>query len=125
MLSDTIVLTVAGSSRTFTRNGFGDKSSSYFCRDAMGNANYTLKFRHTIVAATKNRLAVDRHNVELTKIQSNALLPNDLPKVYRTYVVFESPPSDPFTTKFMSEALYTELIASANALLDQLGNYEV
>lgn len=121
-LAATIVITIAGSAKTFTRMGGDMAKSQYYWQDA--TVRYDLTFRQgyqTLTDSTGKKVKCRRGNVELqTTVFATASL-GEIPK--KDYVVSVKPINDYSTAEFVGMA--NALLASTNALFSQIVGGEV
>lgn len=76
-----------GGSKTLVKINQDTYSSEYYLRES--TAEYRMKIRHT--KSTSGGQALDRHNVEITKV--TFAVPNTSPEyIQKAYFVFEAPP---------------------------------
>jgi hypothetical protein len=77
--ADPQTITIDGASKALVRINQDGYSSEYYLREALGE--YTMKIRNS--SFTKDGVAVDRHNVEVTQtIYATTTLPAITRKIY-------------------------------------------
>lgn len=117
MFGETITIAPSGANKALDRKGTGDGNSRYSLIETAGTktTTWTLIIRHSSVKATKNRPAAQRHNVELVRLVRDTTLSYD--KLYRSYVVFETPLQDLEETVTPDALMVWLLAGSPTALL--------
>jgi ABC-type phosphate transport system substrate-binding protein len=116
MFSNTIVLTVNSVAKTLTKINQDSYASEYLLRDVLDS--FRLKIRHSV--AKRGLLSFDRHNVEI--VHTVYATTTTVEIVRKVYLVFEQDTAD--TVTFEVKALADWLIASSNAAIVSLSNWE-
>lgn len=116
MLGNTIVLTIAGASKTLTLINNDSYGSEYYLRESLQELR--MKIRHS--KANVNGVVYDRHNVELTRIVfASSTTPEYVDK---TYSVRQAQPGR--TTVDLAAAVDAWETATSNAKLTAMENWE-
>jgi hypothetical protein len=118
MLGNTFVLPQAGGDITCTLVNQDAYSTEY--RFVNSTDRYTVKIRHSEVKATPVYPQYDRHNVEVVRTTFAA---GDVPESYfQFYFVIQCKPGT--TSVALPDAVADKMIASSNALLSSLLQWE-
>lgn len=122
MISDPITITVNSVDKTLVRINQDGYSSEYLLREA--DEEFRLRFRNTTYRDKSRNVLMDRHNVELIHTVF-PVAPATLSTIRKSYFVMENQQGDTLTDPvYIANALAAELIASSNALLNKLTNFE-
>lgn len=119
MFGNTLSLTVDGAGPlTLVKINQDGYSSEYLYKGT--TIELTVRIRHSKTKATAGRPAYDRHNVEIVRTTyATETTPEYTTKVY---IVKEHPPN--VAEKELTDALADWLIASSNANVVSLNNWE-
>lgn len=118
MLGDTLVLPHSGGDITLNKINQDGYSAEYLFKDA--DHQFVAKVRHSRTKATSSRPSYDRHNVEV--VETIFATPTVDEYTRKIYVVLEQLPADVDVEN--ADALADWLIATSDAKLDQLMNWE-
>lgn len=121
MFADTIVIPFSSGNITVTKINQDNFGSTYRFNDATHEVK--LSIRHSRTTAKNGKPSYDRHNFELVE---TVYATSTVPEFYRkSYGVIEQLPGDVATgCTVNTNALANWLIASTNAALVKLGNWE-
>lgn len=120
MIGNTITITVGVSAKVLTLINQDAYASEYMLKDSA--SEFRLRIRHSKTKATATRVAMDRHNVELIE---TVYASGDVPEFDRKfYWVIENKPDDLTSSVANVDAMADKAIASSNAFLTQLVNWE-
>lgn len=118
MLGDTLVLPQVGGDITLRKINQDGYSSEYLFRDS--TSQYRARIRHSKTAATPNRIAYDRHNLEVVKTIFAA---GDVAEYeQKFYFVIEHKPGDVPTP--LVDAVADKIILTSNAIVTSLLGWE-
>lgn len=103
MIGDTLTFDYAGGTLTLTKITEGGYSSEYLLKEA--SAEFRLQIRHSKENGVSNGIALDRHNVTLTRqVYPDSEFPNGL--FYQAYIVIRTPRADQgIDTDYLATAL--------------------
>jgi len=122
MFADPQTLTVNAVAKVLNRIGTGQGSSEYLLRSS--TEEFRLNIRNTSYTDKKRGVIIDRHNVEFVHTVF-AVAPATLSSVRKSYVVIENQRGDTLTDPtYVASALCSWLVASTNANITKLMNYE-
>lgn len=122
MFADPITITVATVDKILVRINQDQYSSEYLLRSTTDE--YRLRIRNTSYLDRKRNVLVDRHNVEFSRTIF-PVAPATLSTIRKVYTVIENQQGDdPTGSVHTARGLFDWLIASSNAAMLKLANFE-
>jgi len=122
MFADPQTLTVNAVAKALKKINQDGYSSEYLLRTS--TEEFRLNLRNTTYMDKKRQVLIDRHNIEFVHTVF-PVAPSTTSFVRKTYTVIENQQGDTLTDPtFVASALYSWLIASSNANITALMNFE-
>lgn len=118
MLGNTLVLPQSGGDITLVKINQDQYSSEYYFRNS--TTAYRARIRHTKTSASTTKPSYDRHNFEVVQTVFAAGEVAEYERKF--YFVLETLPSD--TSVLLADAIADLMIATSNAFLTSLSNWE-